>query len=55
MTLYLERGFQNASDPATAASGPDDQRRRRGDCTERCIPRCEGQIPLEKKIDEKPK
>jgi len=46
--LYLERGFQNASDPAATAAGPADAASATGCIEERCIPR-EGQIPLEQK------
>lgn len=46
--LYLERGFQNASDPAATAAGPTDAASATGCIEERCIPR-EGQIPLEQK------
>lgn len=46
--LYLERGFQNASDPAATAAGPADAASATGCIEQRCIPR-EGQIPLEQK------
>lgn len=46
--LYLERGFQNASDPAATAAGPTDAASATGCIEERCIPH-EGQIPLEQK------
>lgn len=46
--LYLERGFQNASDPAATAAGPADAATTTGCIEERCIPH-EGQIPLEQK------
>lgn len=50
--LYLERGFQNASDPATAATtvdaGPTTDAHSAG-CTAGCIPAREGRIPLETK------
>lgn len=43
--LYLERGFQNASDPADTTAGPTDAASATGCIEERCIPH-EGQIPL---------
>ncbi|CAH1725266.1 unnamed protein product [Aphis gossypii] len=43
--LYLERGFQNASDPAATTAGPTNAASATGCIEKRCIPR-EGQIPL---------
>jgi len=46
--LYLERGFQNASDPAATTAGPTNAASATGCIEKRCIPH-EGQIPLEQK------